>query len=56
MGSKQPRSEHAMKPIGTKNLRWGAWLGRALAAMVLTSLPATGADRRVLCEEFTGVN
>ncbi len=42
-----------MKSIGAKHLRWGAWLGSALAVMVLTSPPATGADRRVLCEEFT---
>jgi hypothetical protein len=45
-----------MKPIGTRHWRWGAWLGPALAATVLTSLSAAGADRRVLCEEFTDVN
>jgi hypothetical protein len=44
-----------MKRIGAKHCRWGAWLGPALVVMVLTSLPAAGAVRRVLTEEFTHI-
>jgi len=44
-----------MKPNGARHFPWGAWLGPALVVMVIWSLPAVGADRRVLCEEFTSV-
>jgi hypothetical protein len=29
------------------------WLGAILAGAAITGLPARGADRMVLCEEFT---
>jgi hypothetical protein len=44
-----------MKPIGAKPLRWRAWLGPALMVMFMCSLPAVGAERRVLVEEFTHI-
>ena len=45
-----------MKSVGAKYWRLGVWLGPALTVMVVIGVPAVGADRRVLCEEFTDVN
>jgi hypothetical protein len=44
-----------MKPIGARHFPWGAWLGPALAVMIMCSLPAVGAVRHVLTEEFTHI-
>jgi len=44
-----------MKPNGARHFPWGAWLGPALAVLALSNLPAVGADRVVLAEEFTHI-
>ena len=44
-----------MRPIEARHWYRGAWLGPALAVLLVT-LPAAGADRRVLCEEFTATD
>jgi hypothetical protein len=45
-----------MTPAGAKYARAATWLAPALAVVVSTGQPSAGADRRVLCEEFTDVN
>ncbi len=49
------RSKRVMKLTGARHLPWGVWLGSTLAVAILCSLPAVGAVRRVLTEEFTHI-
>jgi hypothetical protein len=39
--------------IGSGRVLGRVWLGAVLAGAAVTGLPARGADRMVLCEEFT---